>query len=378
MVQAKKRIALAITLAEPGGAQLFLLGFAQWLKEQGHEVTILAGDGEWLFAQCRERNISTHRLRHMGRAIHPLRDARAFLELRRVLKKIKPDALHLNSTKMGIIGSVAGHAAQVPRIVYRIGGWVFLEPLSPLIKWIYLQAERWSARWKDVIVCVHPGDATLAQQFNIQPKKDVRVIANGIDLAMFDRDLKTREEARRELGLSDKTFVFGTVANFYPAKDLPRYLEACAQVHRAHPEARFLLIGEGMERATIQEQRRALGLDAVVFLPGTFDQRAREWLRGLDTFVLPSVKEGMSWALLEAMAAGLSCVVTDVGANRWMMGSDGGWIVPPQSPEALAQAMIAALEHPNKRQQRGQRARTIIEQRFPLQKTYQENEATLL
>jgi glycosyltransferase involved in cell wall biosynthesis len=184
-----KRIVLAVTLAEQGGVQEFLLRLGSFLAEQGHNVTILAGEGSWLFPLAHDRHIPIRRLTHLRRAIHPWHDLLAFFELRRVLKELQPDAIHLNSTKMGVLGSLAARSVGIKTVAYRIGGWVFLEPLSPLTRWLYLQAERLSARWKDVIICVHPEDECLAHKLNIIPRKKLTTIPNGIDLSLGLFDL---------------------------------------------------------------------------------------------------------------------------------------------------------------------------------------------
>ncbi len=376
MNQAKRRIVLAVTIAEHGGVQAFLLRFAKYLQTEGHAVTVLAGEGSWLFEMCAEAGIATRRLTHMRRALHPWHDVCAFFELIRVFAELKPDAIHLNSSKMGVIGSLAGRWSHVTRIVYRIGGWTFLEPLSPLTCWLYRTAERVSASWKDVIICVHPGDEAIAQSLHITPHDSLLTIPNGIDLGRLEASLVSQQEARRVLALETDSFVFGTIANLFPAKDLPRYLETCAIVHKEHPEAQFMIVGEGMERAMIEKKRRELGLESAVHLPGAITN-ASSLLRGFDAFVLPSAKEGMSWALLEAMAAGLPCLATDVGANAWLL--DGaGWIVPVQDPQALARAMVEVLKHPTDAKMRGVAARERVAEDFPLEKTLRRNVETLL
>ncbi len=391
-IMSAKKLLLAVTLAEPGGAQSFVLGFAQWLKDQGHDVTVVAGDGEWLFDECKKIDVRAIRLKHMGRSINLWRDLQAFFELKKVLIAERPDAIHLNSTKMGMIGSLAANTSYIlhptsyillPRIVYRIGGWVFLEPLSPIIKWFYLTAERLTARFKDVIICVHPGDEQVARHLNIKPKQSILTIPNGIDLPAFDRALLPRDESRHILSkstsyiLQPTTYLFGTVAHLYPAKNLVGYLDACKRVMAIEPRARFVIIGDGPERQAIELKRHELGLESVVMLPGAIDH-ASTLLLGFDAFVLPSAKEGMPWSLLEAMAAGLPCIATDVGANAWMLQGDAGWIVKKQSSTELAEAMQFVLKHPDDAQAAGQKARSEIETRFPLSLTYQENEKTLL
>lgn len=375
------KIALAVTLAEQGGVQQFLVGFAAWLRSKGHDVTIVAGDGVWLEDRCRETGIPFIRLHKTSREIRPWRDLCAILELRRVLRRLKPDAVELNSTKMSVIGSIAARLASVPRVVYRIGGWAFREDIPPRKRRLYRMMEKQTARFKDVIICVNPDDTRLARELNIKPREEIVTVPNGIDLPRFDAQLFPRDAARATLcagamHCAPTHFLFGTTANFYPPKDLPRYMDACKIVHDAEPHARFLVLGDGLQRAEIEARRHALGLDEVVRLPGARDD-AITLLAGLDAFVLPSSKEGMSFSLLEAMAARLPCIATDVGAAKWML-DGGGLVVPKMNPRALAEAMLRVLRNQTLRERLGREARRQIETRFPLEKTYEGNLAALI
>lgn len=376
MPHAKQRIILAVTLAEHGGVQEFLVRFAKYLQTQGHEVTITAGEGEWLFSTCQKEGIPTHKLKHMRRAISPWHDVLAIFELNHYFEQYKPDAVHLNSSKMGAIGSLAARQVHIPRIVYRIGGWVFLEPLPPLTSCVYRLIEQVSARWKDTIICVHPGDLEVAKKYGILPRKELVSVPNGIDLPTFEATLLGREAARTALNLNQKSFVFGTIANLFPAKDLPHYLEACKIIHDRHPNTKWIILGEGPERQRIEEKQKTLGLENTVLLPGQ-KNNASQYLKAFDAFVLPSSKEGMSWALLEAMAANIPCLATTVGANEWLL-QKAGELVPPHQTQALVAAMESMINHPIEGKAKTQQAYERIKRDFPLQKTFEENEKTLV
>lgn len=371
----QKTIAIAVTLAEPGGVQSFIVKFCQWLLKKGYAPIVLAGDGTWLKTRCEELGVRFIHLKKMGREIHPLRDPFAVLELRNILKELKPDVIHLNSTKMGVVGSFAAKLAGVPRIVYRIGGWVFLEDLPLLKKKLYTWIERWSGSLKDQIICVHPKDCDSAKTVGIKPKQGFIAIPNGIELNTFEEALLPKNQARQKLAEHCKTsftenqLLIGTIAHLYPPKDLPRYMEACHLVAKANPEARFIILGEGMQRTVIEAERKKYGLENTVFLPGSYEQ-AQTLLAGLDLFVLPSSKEGMAWSVLEAMAAKTPCVVTGVGANRWMLNGHG-WIVPPKDPQSLSSAIIEALNHPDVRASHAANAYERVKQEFPLERTMQ-------
>jgi glycosyltransferase involved in cell wall biosynthesis len=360
-------VVIAITLAKPGGATSFVLGLARFLKQQGRSVTVLAGEGDWLFVECAKSQIPCLRIPSLGRALSPLRDLKSLVELTRLLRRLRPEALHLNSSKMGVLGGLAGRLARIPRIIYCIGGWSFLESLPEHTRRFYTWAERISAPFKDVIVCVHPGDAEEATRLNIRGREETRVIPNGVDLSTLDQHRLSREEARQLLGLPRDGYIFGTIGNFYPAKDLPRYLEACALVRKQLPNVHFAFIGDGPERPTIEIARKTHALEDVVHLLGSREEASR-YLLAFDSFVFPSAKEGMAFALLEAMAAALPCIVTDVGANRWMIGTTG-WIVPAKDPSRLAEAMKGVYSNRLQATEQGLQGRGEVETRFPVTET---------
>ncbi len=328
------RVALIVTQGEQGGVQDFLARFMVWLKAKGHEVAVFSGQGDWLAHKCREAGIPFVKLQKLKREIS-ISDIGAIFELKYHLEQFKPDAIHLNSSKIGIIGSIAGRLAHIPRITYRIGGWVFLEDIPAWKKSLYRSLEHLTARLKDVIVCVHPDDVETAKRAGIFPKKEIVCIPNGINIEQFRSELFSRDEARRMLGV-DGT-VFGTIANFYPAKDIPRYIEACALVSQKLSDAHFVIIGDGEQRGLIEAAVKQHALENKVVLAGAREDADRFYL-AFDAFVLPSSKEGMSWALVRAMAAGLKCIATDVGAAKWMLGTSGA-VVESKNPAALAEAM---------------------------------------
>ena len=209
------RVLLLVTQADWGGVQSFLVRFAQGLKREGREVLIAAGGEGRLFEEAANAGIPTHHLKEMRREISPLSDWKAIGEIETLIRAFKPDAIHLNSSKMGVLGAVAAsridHASR-PWTVYRIGGWAFLEPVGRLKQGLYRFAEKWSAHYKDVIVTVHPDDERMAHELGIKPRHRLMTIANGLDVETFEAHLLLRHEARQQLGIPDDAFVLGTVA----------------------------------------------------------------------------------------------------------------------------------------------------------------------
>lgn len=368
-----KRILFVITQADWGGAQTFIFNAAREAMRRGFDVLLTYGGEGLLEEKCREAGVPTRKLLKMKREISVLSDIGAISELVKLMREWKPDTIFLNSSKAGVVGAIAGRLARVPRIIYRIGGWSFTDPVSQTQKTFRRWMEKFTAPLKDVIVVNTPGGVDLAKQNSIHPRQHVALVPNGIDLQKFDAALKPQEDARRELlatfstsseplGPMDHIPVVFTVANFYPAKGLSFFLEAIAIVAKTIPEFRAVIIGDGEGRAALEEQRKRLGLESVVSLPGQRSD-ASTLMRGADLFVLPSVKEGFPWALLEAMTAATPAVATDVGGVRWMV-DDAVRVVPPGNADALAIAMIEALHEPADARIKAASARRIVESRF--------------
>jgi glycosyltransferase involved in cell wall biosynthesis len=358
-----KRLLLVVTQSEWGGVQSYVLRCAKEAQRRGFAVLVAAGGTQELATRCRNNQVPYQELHYMTRAISPLQDLRAMQELRTLYASWNPSTIYLHSSKAGVIGSIAARGTNAC-VIYRIGGWSFLDPVSPLQQMIRRWSERLTAARKDIIITVHPGDEILANRASIRPRQQLITIPNGLDLAVFDAALLPRHNARAALDphATDDVPMLLTVANLYPTKNILGYLDAIALLKQQGTRVRVIVIGDGEERASIEAKQRALGLTEDVLLLGQ-QRDASTLLRGADLFVLPSVKEGMPWTLLEAMAAGIPCVATDVGANRWMLG-DAGWIVPARDPRALATAIHTALTHGSAMEQCGRTARQIVATRF--------------
>lgn len=163
----------------------------------------------------------------------------------------------------------------------------------------------------------------------------IEVIYNGVAPAPA-LDLQARERLRAELGFGPGDFVVGTIGRLDPIKNMPMLVDALASASSSLPALRGLLVGDGPARADVQGRIVAAGLEDRVRLAGHRDD-ARRLTQCLDLFVLTSLSEGTSVALLEAMAAGVPVAVTDVGGNPEVVDHGlTGWLVPSDDAGALA------------------------------------------
>ena len=368
-----KRILLLVTQADWGGVQSFLVRFAEALMKDGREVLLAAGGEGELWREASARGIPTKRLQHMVREISPMEDAKAFFEIKKLIDQFRPDAIHLNSSKMGAVGSLAASWSKTkPWTVYRIGGWSFLDPNPSWKQKLLLETERFTAKHKDVIVTVHRGDKELEVRHGIRPRVFSKTVPNGLDVPSFITKILPRGEARRSLGIPEHAFVFGTIANAYATKGLLAYLDVLERELVEDQHAFGVIIGDGPEFEELKRKRESLTAKDRIILTGHRDD-ASKYLGAFDTFVLPSRKEGMPWTILEAMAAGVPVVATDVGACKWMLreGSHGnaGIIVPKEDPLSLHEALRRIRTRPEDREAFANTGRRDAQERFSWTKT---------
>jgi len=387
-ISPKKRILFVITQSELGGAQRFLCELMPRLDRNKYEVLVAAGkdgDGEFL-GILRNMAVSTLPLRFLRREIGLYSDFRGYLEVRGLIRDFRPDTLFLSSSKAGVLGSLAARKFPHLRTICRIGGWSFNEPISWPMRCFYILAEKCTAKFKDIIILNNRHDFEQAKRLKIRPRQSVELIHNGIDpykLEIFGKDeakIKLFEKlSQRQRGFLHAEIVVGTVANFYKTKGLEYLIEAVKilNAERKIQDVAFVIIGDGTEKENLKSQISNLKLEKRILLTGRLPD-ARKYLAAFDIFVLPSVKEGFPWALLEAMAAKLPVVATSVGAVPEII-EDGknGFLVEPRKPELLAQKIEELTADERLRQEFGIQAHQTVVLKFDLNKMIEKVEALL-
>ncbi len=227
---------------------------------------------------------------------------------------------------------------------------------------------RWGGRRVDGLIAVAE-DVKTSIQAHIGgiPEAKIPVIFNSVDFRRYQIDVD-RAAVRGRLGLRPTDQLLAVVATFKEQKGHRYLLEAAALLGERRPDLHLLLIGDGELRTALEERTRVLGLAERVHFLGT-RRDVPELLAASDGFVLPSLWEGLSVALVEAMAGALPVVATRVsGTNQVMVDGETGWLVPPADPAALAAAIEALLADPKEAAARGDRARRRVEKLFSAQK----------
>lgn len=280
--------------------------------------------------------------------------------LARDIGAIAPDVVHIHSGvwfKSARAAAIAG----VPRRVYTDHGRQHPDP------WVYRALDRHASAKTDTIVAVSEPLRNHLATFVVAAER-LTVVPNGVDTVRYAP--RTRDgSVRRELGIGPEAAMLGSVGRLEPVKGYDVMLEAFARLLAsapASPRAALVLIGDGSERARLEADARRLGIAAHVHFLGWRSDIERH-LADFDLFTMSSHSEGTSVSLLEAMSSGLCPVVTHVGGNAVVLGSElAHRLVPPRDPAALAGAWASAIDDPQKRQRDAAAARRRVLDDFSL------------
>ena len=298
---------------------------------------------------------------HLGPQVAPLADLRAFAELVRQLRAIKPDIVHTHTAKAGALGRLAALAVRPrPIIVHTYHGHVLEGYFGRPVTAAYRLAERLLARISDRLVAVSAQTVDDLVRLGVAPRERFTVIPIGLDVeTLLALAPEPDSEARASLGIAPEDVVLAFVGRLVPIKRLDVLLRALALALPEAPALRLLVVGDGELRERHEALARTLAIaDRVSFLGFRFDL---ERIAGAtDIAVLSSDNEGTPVALIEAGAAARPSVATDVGGVAEIVGPATGRLVPARDPSAMAQALVALARDAPLRRALGAAARERV------------------
>lgn len=355
----RKKILYLITKSVRGGAGKYVFELASHTQQARFEITVAAGGRGALVEKLSEKNIAYFEIKGLGRDVKVLSDLFAFFQIIKLLFAFKPDILHASSPKAAGLGGFAFFIYKFltfrfyARSIYTIHGWVFNEPRSGWQKFILRNASRIICLFYNRIIVLAQSEYEIAKRLWILPAHKMIIIHNGIDPKSIH--FFNTEEAQRKLAeiyniSIDQHTVIGTIGELTKNKGYSYLLEAFAILRSKDLRFKSLIIAWGEEGEKLKIQRKKFGLENyVVFIENL--SPASPYIKAFDIFVLPSLKEGLPYTLLEAGLAELPVIATAVGGNSDIIEHEKtGLLVPPANPKALAESLERLLSDVGLRQ----------------------------
>lgn len=316
------KILIVITKSELGGAQVFALNLARGLKWAGEEVAVAGGPGDYLPEELDKLGITFKRLNNLARSYNPLRSLKFIFELKQYVSREGFDVVHLNSTNalLGIWGLAA--LKPRPRLVFTVHGLSLIDDkykASFLLKKAYRLFFRAAFKKLHDIVFVSKINLDYAKFSGLLDGLKARshLIYNGIEQKP-DYWL-SREEARRELGLNNNDYIYGSIGRLALQKNYGFLINSYKALKEIKPNAKLVLIGDGPKRVEYEDLILSYGLDKDVILKGEIPE-ASKYLKAFDLFVLPSFFEGLPISLIEVINASIPAIASRVGGNEEVIG----------------------------------------------------------
>ena len=342
-----------ITGLHTGGAEMLVRDISRKIDKEKFEITIVSilsiGD---IGKQIQDSDIRVISL-DTGSKYNPV----VLFKLFKILKREKPDILHTHLFHADILGRIAGSIVGVPKIISTIHnvefGGLFREKLLS-----------WTRSLVDMNIAVSRKVAEKVVEKGVSKKENVYIIYNGINLENFPN--KDKQEMRENLNLETDKPVFVSVGSLTQQKGYQYLLEAVKDINN---DALFIILGEGSERKKLENKIKEYKLGDMVLLRGNVDN-VNDYLQAADFFIMPSLWEGFSVALLEAAWAGKVIIATDVGGNaEIIIDNKTGFLLESKDAKKIAEKINHVLTlPPEKKNSISQQVKKRVEDEFSMQK----------
>jgi len=321
MEKQAKKVLIAITKSNFGGAQKYVYILSKTLKNKGFLVKVLLGGDGILAEKLKNEGIDTIEIKSLQRDFSLLKEIKVFFEILRILRAEKPNVFHLNSSKIGAIGAFAGRLAGIKKIIFTAHGFAFNEDRGWLSKFI-IKVIYWKTFWfSHKTIFVSEETKRQAPKFFLPDSKFV-VIYNAIEKIDFLPKQEAKEILSHKNPLLDpnKKWV-GSLAELHHIKRINLLIKSAKEILKNRNDIQFVVFGEGEERKNLEKKIQKGKIEESFILFGQLES-ASKYLKALDLFVLPSKSEAMPLSILEAMHAQIPIVASRVGGIPEMIYED--------------------------------------------------------
>lgn len=352
----KKKALLVTTVS--GFIPQFEMNNVRILKEMGYEIHYASNYRMPSYGDDNRRLDGTEIIRHQidfKRSPYNLKNIKAYRQLRKLMKEENFTLVHCHTPMGGVLGRVASHRVGTAATIYTAHGFHFYEG-APLRNWlIYYPVELFLARYTNQLLCINKEDYRRAKAFRAGCVDYVPGV--GIDLKRIQAMIPDVIKKRREVGIPEEKVVLLSVGELIHRKNHEVVIRALAQIRDYR--LCYVICGHGELKEYLEKLAKKLGVrDQVIFLG--YREDVIELYCLADIFILPSLQEGLSVALMEAMVCGLPTVCSDIRGNRDLIGNKNGILVEKNNQDAYGQAVRYLLENKSAAKDMGKQSLKII------------------
>jgi len=281
-----------------------------------------------------------------------LANIKAYKQMLALIRREKYEVIHCNTPIGGVLGRLCGKRANVRKIIYTAHGFHFYKGAPLINRTLFRWAEQWMAHYTDVIITLNKEDYEEAQKFRLRNDGRVYFVPGvGVDTKPYRLEAKQRDDLRNSLGLKVDDIVLIAMGDLIRRKNYSASIDALARLN--NPKLHFLICGEGPEIVSLKERAKKHGIENQVHFLG-FRDDIKKLLGISDIFLFTTHQEGLPRALMEAMAAGLPCVVSRVRGNVDLIeNGKGGFLHDPDDIDGFAFSINTLVQDVRLRQEMG-------------------------
>jgi glycosyltransferase involved in cell wall biosynthesis len=365
-MDAKIKVCYLITKGVWGGAQKYVYNLAVSLPKDKYEVSVICGEGKILKERLEQKNIQVFEIQSLKRDISILKEFRSFISLYRIIKKINPDVLHLNSPKAGGIGSLIGKIQKIKHVIYTVHGFSWNEERGPVQKSLIT-----IFTWVTILLCdktitISSREEDEAKKLWLVRDSKITLIRNGVEKIDFQDRQSARKFISEKIGMdTENSIVIGTISELHKNKGLEFIISALSKVKEKFV---FVVLGGGELQEELTAMIERYEMKDRVFLLG-FVLDASKYLKAFDVFTLTSIKEGLPYTIIEAGLAEVPVLASRIGGIPDII-DDGknGVLVTKGKPGEITRAIEYLISKPAERNRFAKLLREKMEAEFSLEK----------
>jgi len=400
------KILFVITKSNWGGAQRYVYDLATALPRENYEVVVAVGGQGLLAEKLKSTGIRIIGIPHLERNINFFKELFSTLYLWKIFRDERPDIIHLNSSKVGGLGALAAKALKLwdrwdrkgtertewnPRVIFTVHGWAFNERRNFIFQGVIYFLQWLTAFLSDKIIILSRHDYRQAIEMPLIKNEKFVLLPLGIKVPNFlpaetakeffqsKDDPRLRPASDGQAPLAGKIFrkkiIVGTITEFTKNKGLEYLIDGIEKLkakylpdRQAGYKLKTIIIGNGEDFEKIKKEIEDKKLQDDIILAG-FVMGASKYLKAFDIFILPSLKEGLPYVVLEAMNAGLPIVASSVGGLTDLIENEkSGILIPPKNPGEIAKALDLLIKNKSMREKMGTRSLELATQKFSFDK----------
>ena len=328
-----------------GGVAEYLYMFLKNFKDDNYEnIMIVSQDYKEQLDRFKPYT-SNINIVPMVREVEAKSDIKSIVEVRKLLKQIKPDIVYLHSSKAGAIGRIALFFNFRTKIIYNAHGWYFNAQISDKKKKFFALIEKILAIKTDKIINISKSEYESALRYKIAPEKKMCIIENGIDFTKFINNNRYREETRNKYHIENNQIVIGVVGRLTEQKDPMTMIKAFELIHKENKNTRLMYVGSGELEEDVKQYAKEKNIQNKVIITGWVDN-VGQYIPAFDIAVLPSKWEGFGLALIEYMACDKPIIATNVGGiNDIIEDKRNGFIIKVEDIDDLSKKINLLIQN---------------------------------